>query len=351
MRFIQWALVGLQASLGLAFPGALRGDSDGLRLFGRQIIEQPPDVIVDDNCRPMCTGVTCRGDGGVCPALRRRWSVSEDDFFDSGNNNSSSHDTGDHDTLHALGKRDFNVEPSSVNTNMQYVMRQFERAGNPDPQFGPVTRTQKFNVRDIRVAWPNPDATVSRQVRFTESQKFQWGTEGLMGCTMLLIVSARAVWMGHLYEVEAFCGFDDLRDHLIVRNSQPPTTFWRICQQHWNEQVVNPLVNTDVINPANRVVSRRIDPDLFNGDEDNTQIIFMTPQDPKNPRNFLYRQKILDLYALLYNDVGITNARALVFPYKPLDPGPADPAQYKTPQQVIDNNLFETTHRGCVLFQ
>lgn len=342
MRFIRWALVGFQLGFAAGFPGSLRRESDGLRLVNRQVTDQPPDVIVDDNCRSVCTPMTCGGGSNTCPALRRVRRSATEAFLDGGSDNNSS--SGDA-APHALGKRDFTIGIGNARANMDYIKRQMERFDSEDisydPQFGPIKDEDKFTVEALKINWDPADATVSRQRVFKRRQKFQWGTDGLMGCTMLLVVSARAVWMGHMFEVGAFCGFDDFGIHPFVLSVPGglPKIVNRNCQQIWNNQVVAPLMTADVVTSDGKTISKRIDPNLFNGPEDNTRVIFMIPRNPSNLEYALYHEKTLALSRLVLTK--IPGAQALVFPYTPLDPD----------KNSGDYQPFWESHRSCVLFQ
>lgn len=102
-----------------------------------------------------------------------------------------------------LQKREFkflgNDETTIQNAKLYTWEQVFYSANPPDPQYGP---TLGFFVPTAEDADTNERA-VARQQAFAGSKNIQWGTAGLVGCTMVVLVSNRGVWMVRLAYLQA----------------------------------------------------------------------------------------------------------------------------------------------------
>ncbi|KAK0646742.1 hypothetical protein B0T16DRAFT_446675 [Cercophora newfieldiana] len=366
MHFLQWMLrvlglvLGLQLQLAAGSPGAKPVTGHGLEpevLSPRQFPDLPPDVMVDDNCRAMCDAPTCFL--GVCP-LRRRGELD----FDAGGhsrprpgllpdyNVNFGNDTDfdlDLDLANItvgprLGKRVFGIPVTNVEETISYMKRQFRIPPHPmqpvDPDFG-------GNIPGFFSGGPlGPITTVSYERRLLagNNQRFQWGTNGLHGCTMMLLVSTRAAWMAHFWEVGALCGHDDFLTH---RSEDPEDLTSIRCQENWNNEVRDVMFGS--ARPS--VPSVPISFNLYNGPraQDQTRLIFMAPAADgatRRPRP-RYPRKMRELTKLIKQEIPeLLEAHAYYYPplnYNPESTAPIVPGS--------DAWKAENTERGHALFQ
>lgn len=124
-------------------------------------------------------------------------------------------------------------------------------------------------------------------------ESFQWGTGGLHGCTMVAVISRRAVWMvcascALVFAVRAngVCStkahFWEVYSHSRQTTTNPTSDSYRAFRQ----RIIDAFRGNEVAAP---VVPRRngkpyripngvpINPNLFNRENDGTRIIIMTP--------------------------------------------------------------------------
>jgi hypothetical protein len=350
---MRWALLAAQSPLAAGLVTHLdnRGSgygatsSDASLLLSRQL--GVPDVFVDDHCKVACTSRTCGL--GVCSLERR-----SDVLFQANKpkplvTRLSRKETDDSNSTEPAGKpkllnkRVFqvplNAATNTVNDFGNYVRRQFGYDQNgggfidPDPQFG--DDMNGFFLDD-----DEDDTTVSHQALFG-AQPFQWGTNGLHGCTMVTIVSNRAVWMAHIWEMGGFCGSDFFRS--------------QNCRDLWASHVVDPIFDTDYED-----VSSRIDFNLFNQPLDNTQVIIMTPmygdEDTDTWKSLfhtmIYENKIKNLVGLLQQNGRLGgNAQVTVYEYDALNYDPQKNPALDTPLESLDRFFAGNTQFGHCLFQ
>ena len=107
------------------------------------------------------------------------------------------------------------------------------------------------------------------QHTFDQVNKYELGTGGLTGCSVLTIVSRRAVFMGHFFESLAFSR--PTRAQLIAEG-QNPDTYPRL---NFVGEVTN-LIDQSLGTTAG--VGPSLDVSLFNLPTDNTQAFIMTPR-------------------------------------------------------------------------
>ncbi|KAL1797005.1 hypothetical protein ACET3X_005545 [Alternaria dauci] len=222
-------------------------------------------------------------------------------------------------------------------TEKKFVKRAFEEIGDNAAAATYVIRTLIEGPENERPAGffhldentgRGSPAAVQYMERFGD-QPFKLGTSGLHGCTMVTIVSKRAVYMAHFWETYSTHGED---------------TVTGVSRQQFLERVNNAVVKgTAVANPYNPPESRDssdriarnhkyvkpegppIDFSLFNEDGDNSVMYVMTPlkdnksEDSKIPEDCMYYKK----YArLLFQEVSkrtnIRGLRLVMVPYKRL---------------------------------
>ncbi|KFY69307.1 hypothetical protein V496_00351, partial [Pseudogymnoascus sp. VKM F-4515 (FW-2607)] len=186
-----------------------------------------------------------------------------------------------------------------------YVPAQFYRT-KLDGNFGPVIPL---------VEVPESDHTVTEQIVFS-TETFQMGAKQVHGCTMVTVVSRRAVYMGHFWEVPS----------------------WAV-EFEFKARVIN-LISGNGIPFGD---SPPLDPSLFNGPHDDTRIYIMHPRrtptsTSQKPR---YPGKLRRLKSMLTGLTGLLpNAPTVLWLYKRLD--------HDLKQDRLD---ARNTQRGHAIFQ
>ncbi|KAK6076208.1 hypothetical protein SCUP234_07376 [Seiridium cupressi] len=228
--------------------------------FDFSLLEPRQDDTDDIISRvPSCDLDTC-GSGGVCAALRRRTAGLEyaTDILSYQNASVEGDDK-------ALDKRLFRYNPTSnvytgdrpptnaeVNAYLPAVFQGYE--------------TSYFGAALGLAA--NDERTVSQQVQFG-TQPFQIAFGGIHGCTVVTLVSQRAVWMAHYWESYS---------HGKPNKDSPAT------DPAFQERVIWQLQGRIVRAPSPSTYKPYIAPDgpgidanLFNQDDDETKLYIMTP--------------------------------------------------------------------------
>ncbi|KAK4153471.1 hypothetical protein C8A00DRAFT_33761 [Chaetomidium leptoderma] len=108
-------------------------------------------------------------------------------------------------------------------------------------------------------------ATVSREKLFTEGSAFQLGSGGLHGCTVMTLVSKRAAYMAHYWEVYALGASDD------VSPAVPTYKDFQI-------KVLNAITGGGEQDPI--TVGGGVTWEWYNQPGDQTRLILMTPARP-----------------------------------------------------------------------
>ncbi len=166
------------------------------------------------DCLYLCTLATCGGSGASCPLKRRsspRYSgieATESLSAQRGND------------THAFGKRVFNTDhrPWTVKQVDDYLVKNkgYRLNGGVDTQFPDLPHL---------LINPFAEVTVAKEIKMgPDVQPFQIGTDTVHGCTVVTIVSERAVWMAHFWEVSAMGGLANAGSSL-VKGTQAYTNF------------------------------------------------------------------------------------------------------------------------------
>ncbi|KAJ0426709.1 hypothetical protein BJY00DRAFT_270854 [Aspergillus carlsbadensis] len=249
-------LIGLSAARAL-YPS----DTSGFPF----LVPRQEDEAVAFACEPQCELASCAG--GFCPvslAKRniRNWET-EYSAWERANTTAVRRDT------NSLVRRVFRYNTNSDRYNGRAPTRAEADAYLPaalvndreNDQYGPV---EGF--------FDGTEAPVMLQREFGD-ESFQWGTGGLHGCTMVAVISRRAVWMAHFWEVYS---------HSKQTTTNPTSDSYRAFRQ----RIIDAFRGNEVAAP---VVPRRngkpyripngvpINRNLFNGENDGTRIIIMTP--------------------------------------------------------------------------
>ncbi|KAK0104903.1 hypothetical protein ONS95_005168 [Cadophora gregata] len=191
--------------------------------------------------------------------------------------------------------------------------------------------------------------TVTRDGQFG-AIPFEFGTNGLHGCTMLTIISKRAVWMAHFWEAYAFKDSYDPKkplkekNGLMVRSDGDPEDIPNL--QSWQDRAIAAVTGQPLSAPLHLPTEGNpIDPNLFNRRDDNTEAIIMTPAETittgsrgEKMADYRYPNKIGELEMALRQLIpGIKIQRQ---PYTPLN--------YFNP---VDMAKRDKTEAGMALFQ
>ncbi|KAK3317120.1 hypothetical protein B0T19DRAFT_405560 [Cercophora scortea] len=171
----------------------------------------------------------------------------------------------------------------------------------------------QFKGRSVDLTPIDTDGTVSIEKEFIVTnppQPMEIGTHDLHGCTVMTIVSNRAVYMAHYYEVYAFNG-----DDVLSQNSESYKRFER--------NVLNAITGTGEQDPETR--GHGVTWSLFNQPGDHTRVFFLTPfaEDRQatttGPESWMYPNKVGAMADLVVQAGHIPGARVRVVPYMPLD--------------------------------
>ncbi|KAL2827566.1 hypothetical protein BDW59DRAFT_160209 [Aspergillus cavernicola] len=170
------------------------------------------------------------------------------------------------------------------------------------------------------------------------NEPFQLGTGGLHGCTMVAVISRRAVWMAHFWEVYS---------HSRQTTTNPASGSYRAFRQRIIDAFKGVLVVDPVVprngKPYRIPVGDPINPDLFNEDNDGTHIIIMTPNPlgsvgpARNDERYHARHEVM--VEELRNHVG-GDPRVDTYRYSAYN--------YAIPREEA---LANTERRGMCLFQ
>ncbi|CZR64767.1 uncharacterized protein PAC_14666 [Phialocephala subalpina] len=184
-----------------------------------------------------------------------------------------------------------------------YVYRQV-LGNNPDPNFGAFVPLMEYKtdsdgnvILDENGLPQTTTNTVTVQMPFGD-QSFQIGTPDLHGCTVVTVVSKRAVYMGHFFENPAFGK-----------------------QTQFQQRVINWITGV-----GTRVgKGSALDPSLFNQNGDDTRIFIMSPRAARGGAQSAqyYRTKLPQLKATLNGANGLLPGAPMALRlYQPLDYDP-----------------------------
>ncbi|KAM5448709.1 hypothetical protein MaudCBS49596_005215 [Microsporum audouinii] len=181
-----------------------------------------------------------------------------------------------------------------------------------------------------------PDERAVMHQREFSTEPFQFISGGLHGCTMVTLISNRAVWQAHFWE--PYSHGSPSED--TTRNA---AFTGRVLRALTGEEVTNPASNSwrSYIPPS----GPPIDPNLFNRDTDETEFYIMTPFieiwkrrliNPRTPKRLAEIRKAIERHigvapkdvtykyiALNYSDladlalVNISNRGMALFQYDP----------------------------------
>ncbi|BCS29892.1 uncharacterized protein APUU_80195A [Aspergillus puulaauensis] len=253
----------------------------------------------------------------------------------------------------AIDPRAFNSVPGSRRFGREMRERQLNSylpnvigKGHADSVYGPV---MKFSHGDPAT----DERAVMRQAQFRD-ELFQWGTGGLCGCTMVTLVSRRAVWMAHFWETFSHADSDWVPGAPIPAPDQFGTEHM-VSYRQFQQRILRALRTAEP--PANPVTARGrnpkgyiapegppIDPKLFNDPEDGTELHIMTPyvstEEPIETTTELeYANRIEEVKAEIADILGIRPMEH-VWPYRKL--------RWSYPDEYA---LVDKTCRGFALFQ
>ncbi|KAK4105062.1 hypothetical protein N658DRAFT_504574 [Parathielavia hyrcaniae] len=179
-------------------------------------------------------------------------------------------------------------------------------------------------------------ATVSREMVFTEGEAFQIGSGGLHGCTVMTLVSNRAVYMAHYWEVYALGASDD------ISTGAPKYGDFQL-------KVLHAITGEGAQDPI--TVGGGVTWDLYNQPGDQTRLIFMTPSragwnygQGNDLTNIMYPNKVNAIANLVRQHIPGVQVR--VVPYRRL--------QYRYNNgnpQGQDAALVNKSARGMAFFQ
>ena len=191
-----------------------------------------------------------------------------------------------------LKKRDFDLVsagPEWQSLNPQYLVERNlypVTAGNVDKWIAnKVTDKNKGTVQlifpDADGKWPSWLECVMALTRLTgdyssttvqktfDGSKYELGTVGLTGCSVLTVVSRRGVFMGHFFESLAFSRPTQKQ---LEAEGQDPATYPKL---NFVGEVTNLI---DQSKGTTAGVGPSLDVSLFNQDGDNTKAYIMTPR-------------------------------------------------------------------------
>ncbi|RAL01806.1 uncharacterized protein BO80DRAFT_472925 [Aspergillus ibericus CBS 121593] len=219
----------------------------------------------------------------------------------------------------ALEKRVF--ESMTLARIREYLPQQTD-PNTVDTYFGNPTGLIQF------VGKKSTDASVARQTEFG-SAPFQIGTDGLVGCTIVTVVSKRAVYMGHYWEEESWSS-----------NYYFPRRVLNFIAGRQPQQGIGPAFN----------------PALFNRPDDDTRVYIMHPR--RGIRVYtsaIYRGKLTQLRTLFNQNLlpGVPIATWMYIPVNPRRGQPDPIADQPWRRHAIfqyDPNAHGAGNRGWRLF-
>ncbi|KAK4194710.1 hypothetical protein QBC40DRAFT_318421 [Triangularia verruculosa] len=336
------SLWGVAALLCVAFLIAFADASVLPRhsLFARQNPEEFDYAL----CQPQCEQGSC-GTGGWCPVfgfsggtglVRRSVDEFEEPYKTSLSNVEARNlsrrlftwEAGSQDPAKASNKK-----PPTKRQADAYHVDVF--AGEEHGYYGDTK-----GVADSQNERP-----ISQQEAFGNTP-FQIMTSNMHGCTAVVVVSTRGVWMTHFWESYSN-GKDEEGNNLVHRGD--PAFNQRVLMFLRGQTVTNPVPNgyKDYVKPT----GPGINPNLFNNrDTDQTEVFIYTPvkygtrkQDMNKVSNLKYLERygpngeVRDTIADILGD---SRPRITMVPYMPLNTNiPAEAAQ------------MGTNARGSILFQ
>ncbi|KAE8148860.1 hypothetical protein BDV25DRAFT_168182 [Aspergillus avenaceus] len=213
------------------------------------------------SCEPICSPSSFHCSKGLRSRSYQDW------FHNATDGNKTESDSG---PKLFLGKRAFKT--LTLAEVKKYVANSYEQ---PDPYFG-----QPLEIIQFDDDGESTDDSGTQQVIFG-SEPFQIGTDSLTGCTIVTVVSKRAVYMGHYWENPSWGNVPK-----FTRN----------------------VLNFIAGRTPRSGVGPTLDPALFNAPDDDTRIYLMHPRlgqkehtSPyKSPR---YRKKFQELKNLLNTEL------------------------------------------------
>lgn len=132
---------------------------------------------------------------------------------------------------------------------------------------GKFCQPSSLGKADFRCAGDQTSTTV--QQTFDQTNKYELGTGGLVGCTVLTVVSRRGVFMAHFFESLAFSRPTKKQ---LEDEGEDPAAYPKL---DFTGQVTNLI---DQSRGATKGLGPSLDVSLFNQDGDNTQAFIMTPR-------------------------------------------------------------------------
>ncbi|KAE8402490.1 hypothetical protein BDV37DRAFT_284625 [Aspergillus pseudonomiae] len=183
------------------------------------------------SCEPICSPSSFHCSKGLRSRSYQDW------FHNATDGNNTESDSG---PKLFLGKRAFKT--LTLADVRKYVANSYEQ---PDPYFG-----QPLEIIEFDDDGESTDASGTQQVIFG-SEPFQIGTDSLTGCTIVTVVSKRAVYMGHYWENPSW-------------GNAPKFT----------RNVLNFIAGRT----PRSGVGPTLDPALFNAQDDDTRIYLMHPR-------------------------------------------------------------------------
>lgn len=207
-------------------------------------------------------------------------------------------------------------------------------------------KDRDFEGRYFELIDGENENTVSGEIILKDEKLFTMGTGGLHGCTIVTIVSNRAVYMGHYWEVAAMGGkFGDF-DPVSFSPMDPRGA-------NFQKRVLNAIVGGDR-DPETR--GNPFNPRLYNRATDQTRVIITSPSvwewqgpivDGIGPETWLYRNRINQIIDAILGKFVANKPKVVVLPYKRLlwsmdrDGNPVGQ----------DAHLVDKTARGSAFFQ
>ncbi|CZT24264.1 uncharacterized protein RCC_09983 [Ramularia collo-cygni] len=249
--------------------------------------------------------------------------------------------------------------------NASDITANFARVGLDKRAFeNQITNNAEAAAHVIEEVSKGPDgffddtvAAVSYMTEFGNTP-FTYGTKGLHGCTMLTVVSKRAVYMAHFWETYSTHGDDDIDDANSKRQYEE-----RVIKALTLTPVPNPYNPPEAQSPSDRTARNHkyikpngdvFNPDMFNQRGDNAQAFIMTPLEMgvgPNSKKYEYAKKINLLVDELKRVRGlrVTIVGYQRLQYKIDDQGrevemlghESDWAEYTNPQAAKGHALFE----------
>ncbi|KAK4505420.1 hypothetical protein PRZ48_003383 [Zasmidium cellare] len=209
-----------------------------------------------------------------------------------------------------------------------------------------------FFSDDPKVSRPDGTLTAGNSRAVSQSDTFgntafQYGSRGLHGCTMVAVISNRGVWMAQFWE-----SYSNSDGEGANHDTVDQVLRQRVLMAIQGQTVTNPInPSTD---PRNQYITPEgpaLDPSLFNREDDNTNIYFMTPLDgsvttankkpPKPPSGpAMYPNKMRAIADTINELIGGVLEDVVQYNYWRLNYA-----------NSADEALIDTTERGLCMFQ